>query len=68
MVASLMRDGKPVTSSLPESGAGPLPGLRVTHDQRIEGTFALPAGATVRAGTVRILQNGQLRATQTAMP
>lgn len=68
LVASLMRDGKPVTSSLPESGAGPLPGLRVTHYQRIEGSFALPVGATVRAVTVRILQNGQLRATQTAMP
>ena len=68
LVVSLMRDGKPVTLSLPENGAGSLPGLRVTHYQRIEGAFALPAGATVRAVTVRILQNGQLRATQTAMP
>ncbi|QOT77035.1 DUF6776 family protein [Cupriavidus basilensis] len=68
LVVSLLRDGKPVTLSLPENGAGLLPGLRVTHYQRIESAFALPAGATVRAVTVRILQNGQLRATQTAMP
>ncbi|WP_420995937.1 DUF6776 family protein [Cupriavidus sp. 30B13] len=68
LVASLVRDGKPVTLTLDEDQAGPLPGLLLTHYQRIEGTFPLPAGATARAVTVRILQNGQLRATQTALP
>ena len=68
LVVSLMRDGNPVTLSLPEAGTSALPGLRLTHYQRIEGAFALPAGAVARAVTVRILQNGQLRATQTAMP
>jgi hypothetical protein len=68
LVVSLVRDGKPVTFSLPEAGTSSLPGLRLTHYQRIEGAFALPPGATVRAVTVRILQNGQLRATATAMP
>lgn len=68
LVVSLMRDGKPVTLNLDEDQAGSLPDLRLTHYQRIEGTFPLPAGAAVRAVTVRILQNGQLRATQTAMP
>ncbi|WP_029043649.1 MULTISPECIES: DUF6776 family protein [Cupriavidus] len=68
LVASLVRDGQPVTLNLGEDQAGALPDLRLTHYQRIEGTFALPAGAAVQAVTVRILQNGQLRATQTALP
>ncbi len=68
LVVSLMQGGKPVALTVPEAATNPLPGVRLTHYQRIEGAFALPAGATVRAVTVRILQNGQLRATQTAMP
>lgn len=65
---SLVRDGKPATLTLPQAGERPLPALRLKHYQRVEGELAIPPGARVQAVAVRILQNGQMRATQTATP
>jgi hypothetical protein len=42
--------------------------VRLTHYQRIEGDLMVPQGAEVRAVMVRIVQNGQVRATQSATP
>ncbi len=65
---SLVRDGKPVTLTLPQPGERTLPALRLQHYQRVEGDLGIPQGAQVRAVVVRVLQNGQTRATQTATP
>ncbi|WP_225934342.1 MULTISPECIES: DUF6776 family protein [unclassified Cupriavidus] len=62
------RHGKPLTLVLPQSGDAPLPAVRLTHYQRIEGDLAIPQDAEVRAVSVRIVQNGQVRTTQTATP
>ncbi|WP_343655131.1 DUF6776 family protein [Cupriavidus sp.] len=62
------RHGKPLTLMLPQPGDAPLPAIRLTHYQRIEGDLAIPQDAEVRAVSVRIVQNGQVRTTQTATP
>ncbi|WP_404990649.1 DUF6776 family protein [Cupriavidus pauculus] len=62
------RRGKPLTLVLPQSGDAPLPGIRLTHYQRIEGDLAIPQDAEIRAVSVSIVQNGQTRATQSATP
>ncbi len=65
---SAVRDGKQLTLTLPQPGDPPLPKVRLTHYQRIEGDLMVPQGAEVRAVMVRIVQNGQVRATQSATP
>lgn len=50
--------------STAQPAAGPAP-LAFRHYQRIEGTFALPAGATVRSVEVQISAGGETRAQQT---
>jgi hypothetical protein len=65
---SAVRDGKPLALTLPQPGDPPLPKVRLTHYQRIEGDLMVPQGAEVRAVMVRIVQNGQVRATQSATP
>lgn len=46
----------------PSAGPGP---LAFRHYQRIEGTFAIPHGATVRSVEVQIVAGGETRAQQT---
>lgn len=65
---SAVRDGKPLALTLPQPGDPPLPKVRLTHYQRIEGDLMVPQGVEVRAVMVRIVQNGQVRATQSATP
>lgn len=65
---SANRQGKPLTLVLPQSGDAPMPAIRLTHYQRIEGDLAIPQDAEVRAVSVRIVQNGQVRANQSATP
>jgi hypothetical protein len=65
---SAIRGGKPLTLTLPQPGAPPLPAVRLTHYQHIEGDLAIPQDAEVRAVSARIVQNGQVRATQSATP
>lgn len=65
---SATKGGKPLTLSLPQSGESPLPTVRLTHYQRIEGDLPIPQDAEVRAVSVRIIQRGQVRATQSATP
>ncbi|PLQ02311.1 DUF6776 family protein [Cupriavidus pauculus] len=65
---SANRHDKPLTLTLPQPGDAPLPAIRLTHYQRIEGDLAIPQDAEVRAVSVRIVQNGQVRTTQTATP
>ncbi|WP_231907013.1 DUF6776 family protein [Cupriavidus sp. D384] len=62
------RHGKPLTLLLPQAGDAPLPAIRLKHYQRIEGDLAIPQDAEVRAVSVRIVQNGQVRTMQTATP
>jgi hypothetical protein len=64
-VIAMVRDGKPATLTVPvarQSG----PALRVRHYQRLEGELEIPPGADVRQVTLRVMQNGALRATQSA--
>ena len=65
---SAIRGGKPLTLILPQPGDSRLPAVRLRHYQRIEGDLAIPQDAEVRAVSVRIVQNGQVRATQSATP
>lgn len=65
---SAIRGGKPLTLTLSQSGDRPLPAVRLTHYQRIEGDLALPPDVEVRAVLVRIMQGGQTRASQSATP
>ena len=64
---NLMHDGRADVLQLPDAGhpaAGPAP-LAFRHYQRLEGTFAVPAGATVRSVQVTINAGGETRAQQT---
>jgi len=65
---SAIRGGKPLTLALPQPGDPPLPAVRLTHYQRLEGDLRIPQDAEVRSVSVRIVQNGQVRATQSATP
>ncbi len=64
---SLLKDGLSTSLQLPDPAypaAGPAP-LSFRHYQRIEGTFPLPAGATVSSVQVTIDSGGETRAQQT---
>jgi hypothetical protein len=64
---NLQHDGRDSVLQLPDAGspaAGPAP-LAFRHYQRLEGTFAVPAGATVRSVQVTINAGGEVRAQQT---
>lgn len=65
---SAVRGGKPLTVSAPQPNGPRLPQVRFQHYQRIEGNLAVPQDAEIRAVSVRIVQNGQVRATQSATP
>ncbi len=65
---SAIRAGKPLTLTLPQPNHPPLPAVRLTHYQRIEGDLAVPQDVEVRAVSVRVVQGGQVRATQSATP
>jgi hypothetical protein len=67
LTVSLQQDGRPWVLQLPDPtmpDAGPAP-LSFRHYQRVEGTFALPAGAVVRSVQVKIHSDGETRAQQT---
>lgn len=64
---NLQRGDSTEVLQLPHStqpAAGPAP-LAFRHYQRVEGTFAIPAGATVRSVEVLISAGGETRAQQT---
>jgi len=64
---TLQKDGQSSMIQLPDpamAAAGPAP-LAFRHYQRVEGTFALPSGATVRSVQVTITSGGETRAQQT---
>ena len=65
---SAMRAGKPLTLTVPQAGGAALPRVKFQHYQRLEGDLAVPPDAEIRAVSVRIVQNGQVRATQSATP
>jgi len=62
---SARQDGKDVNISIPVPGA-PAAAFQfsVRHFQRLEGEFVLPAGAILKAGEVRLLQEGEVKARQ----
>lgn len=66
---SLVQAGKPVQMNLPDAQANPEQAKNWQLDfkqyQRAEGVFTVPAGAQVKSVQVRVLQGGQVRATQT---
>jgi hypothetical protein len=64
---NLVQSGAPATLTLPDAarpGAGPV-ALAFRHYQRVEGTFSVPEGATVRSVQVTINGGGETRAQQT---
>jgi hypothetical protein len=64
----LMRGGAQATLLLPDKTDASTEqfGLEFRHYQRIEGILTLPEGAQVRTVQVRVLENGKLRAQQSA--
>ncbi|MGB2818188.1 MAG: DUF6776 family protein [Burkholderiaceae bacterium] len=67
LTVSLQQGGRPWVLQLPDPAlpnAGPAP-LAFRHYQRVEGSFSIPAGATVRSVLVRIQADGETRAQQT---
>jgi hypothetical protein len=71
LVVSLVQAGKPATITLPDAqraAEAAVPSdLRFTHYQRIEGVFTIPTDAVVKSVLVRVVQNGQIRASQSAV-
>jgi len=67
VTVNMQQGDQPWVLQLPDPAlpnAGPAP-LSFRHYQRIEGTFSVPDGATVRSVLVRILSGGETRAQQT---
>lgn len=67
LTVNLQQGGRPWVLQLPDPAlpnAGPAP-LSFRHYQRVEGSFTIPAGATVRSVLVRIQSDGETRAQQT---
>lgn len=67
LTVSLVQGGRPWVLQLPDPAlpsAGPVP-LSFRHYQRLEGSFSIPAGASVRSVLVRIHSDGETRAQQT---
>jgi hypothetical protein len=67
LTVNLQQGGRPWVLQLPDPAlpnAGPAP-LAFRHYQRVEGSFAVPTGATVRSVFVRIQSGGETRAQQT---
>ena len=67
LTVNLQHGGRPWVLQLPDPTlpeAGPAP-LSFRHYQRVEGTFSVPDGATVRSILVRIQSGGETRAQQT---
>jgi hypothetical protein len=67
LTVHLQQDGRPAVLQLPDPTlpkAGPPP-LSFRHYQRVEGSFAVPDGATVSSVLVRIRSDGETRAQQT---
>ena len=68
MQVNLVQGGRPVTLQLPDPAVPDMAKsleLSFRHYQRVEGAFALPAGAVARSVLVRILAAGQTRTQQT---
>lgn len=67
LTVNLLQGGRPWVLQLPDPGlpnAGPAP-LAFRHYQRVEGSFTVPAGTTVRSVLVRIQSGGETRTQQT---
>lgn len=67
LIVNLQQDGRAAVMQLPDPElpkAGPAP-LAFRHYQRVEGSFAVPSGSTVRSVLVRIQSGGETRAQQT---
>jgi hypothetical protein len=66
LLVTLQKDGKDAIITLPEDGAAQAYRINFKYFQRVEGTFRVAAGASVKAVQVRIFENGsgQARATQ----
>jgi hypothetical protein len=64
----LIREGTQATLLFPDKTDAPTEqfGLEFRHYRRIEGILTLPEGAQVRIVQVRVLENGKLRAQQSA--
>ncbi len=62
--AMVVQDGKKATIEIPSQAAG---GLEVKRFHRVEGGFAIPAGARLLSVEASLLQDGKVRATQSAM-
>ncbi len=67
-VVSTLQGGKSVMMNLPVAAEAGQEKFRLSfrYYQRVEGTLALPQGATVKMVQTRVLENGQIRAQQSA--
>jgi hypothetical protein len=67
IVVNLQQDGKSAMMTLPatEDPNRQRYNISFKHFQRVDGTFKVPAGARVASVEVRLVQEGEVRATQT---
>jgi hypothetical protein len=71
LVVSGSQAGKPTTWQWPEQGgtdARERARLSFKRYQRLEGSIELPVGVTIRSVQLRVLENGSVRAQQSASP
>ncbi len=70
LLVTLQHDGKTDIMNLPDGAAGAASKpfqVNFRYFERIEGTFTIPPGATVKQVEARILEKGAVRAQQTVM-
>lgn len=69
LAVALQQDGKPVMMILPaaEGAAAKSFELKFKHFRRLEGTFKIPVGARLKSVEVRLLQDGVVKASKTAV-
>jgi len=68
LIATVLLEGKSVMITYPKDKATDQDKYRIRfkHYQRLEGVLSLPEGATIKSVQARILENGQVRAQQSA--
>jgi hypothetical protein len=68
LTVNVVRDGKNAMIIFPDNKSGEADKFKLSfqHYQRLEGVLNLPEGSIVQTVQARILENGQVRAQQSA--